>query len=242
MATFDPWKDIHFPEADHYVVRTTGIYGNDLDLLILGAIPKEKIINPLSVLKVFRSKHSQYDWFESHDISILPWINLKGMGQLTIEKFFRLYPLCVVKPLIGQGGWGVEILSAQTFRTWKKKKGHDDSYLLQPLVKGAREYRYFFMKHREPLILERRATSGVAANFQKNGEASLLVLPEEIKQEMEKIVSLSGALYGAIDFFIDEGRPYVLELNSVPGFEQIEKISDEDLVGDFLKMIDLENE
>lgn len=236
---FDPWSDLVLPEADHYIVRTTGVYGSDLDLLILQSLPAEKIFNPLDTLKVFRSKNNQFAWFEKNNVEILPWLDLKESNAVTVEKFFRLYPFCVVKPLIGQGGWGVEILTWETFRTWKKKKGNDLSYLLQPLIREAREFRYFFIKNRESLILERRAKSGIAANFHRGGDATLSTLPEKFKRELERIVTLSGACYGAIDLFIDENRMTVLELNTVPGFEQIEKISQKDLIKDFMSMIHL---
>lgn len=237
VVLFDPWTDMLLPEADKYVVRTTGVYGTDLDLLILNTLPSEKILNPLETLKIFRTKNTQYSWFEDNDLPILPWISLQDTNLITVEKFFRLYPFCVVKPLVGQGGWGVETLTWESFRTWKKKKGNDTSYLLQPLVRDAKEFRYFFMKNRGALILERKAKSGIVANFQRGGEAVLSSLPEEFKNKLDRIVSLSGAQYGAIDLFIDEKGMNILELNTVPGFEQIEKISEQDLVEDFIKMI-----
>lgn len=237
VTLFDPWSDFNFPSADMYLVRSTGIYGNDLDLMFMKSLPPEKIFNPLPVLHRFRTKSSQYEWFEEKDIPSLPWIHVKGTDLITIEKFFRLYPELIVKPLRGQGGWGIEALTWEMFKKWKKKKGSDEDYLLQPFIKNAVEYRYFFLKSSEPVVLERKSRSGIAANFQRQGEAKLTALPQEFQKIIDDLIEKSGAVYGAIDMLVQEGRPYVLELNAVPGIEQAEKVSGRNLIKDILKVI-----
>lgn len=226
VACFNPWQDFILPEAPVYLSRCTGVYGNDLDLMFLKTLPAGKIINPLGTLQRFRSKSSQYTWMEERNLPCLPWIPLPGMDLIQVERFFRLYPRSVVKPLIGQGGWGVEELNWERFRSWwKKRKGNDEQYLLQPLVQDARELRYFFIKDNFSLVLERKALSGISANFQKQGSAEVSTLPAEFQTTIETLIKESGAIYGAIDLFIEDGRLQILELNSVPGIEQLEKVS-----------------
>lgn len=235
VQLFNPWSDILLPEADHYVVRTTGVYGSDLDLMIAQALPQEKLINPLASLKRFRSKPAQYAWFEELDFPTLHWLPLKGMDLITIEKFFRLYPQVIVKPLIGQGGWGIESLTWATFKSWwKKKKGRDEDYLIQPYIQGARELRYFFIQGGFSAILERSARSGIAANFRAQGMATQATLPPAFQETIDRIIEKSGALYGAIDLFIDDGRLIILELNTVPGIEQLEQITGINIINKLL--------
>lgn len=234
LPVFDPWSDYDFPEAEKYIVRTTGIYRNDLDLMMLKGQSPEKVVNSYNVLNRFRTKSSQYYWFEDHHFSSLPWIPLKGTDLVTIEKFFRLYPELVVKPLAGQGGWGIEVLTWDKFKSWKKKKGADEDYLLQPFIKDATELRYFFLKGHEPIVLERTAKTGIAANFQREGSATVTTLPSEHKKAVEEIIQKSGAHYGAMDLLIKDGVLYVLELNSVPGIEQLEKVSGKNVIQMFL--------
>jgi glutathione synthase/RimK-type ligase-like ATP-grasp enzyme len=226
VELFNPWTDMTLPVADHYVMRTTGVYRSDLDLMIAQALPQERIINSLVALKRFRSKSSQYTWFEELDFPVLHWLALKGTDLITIEKFFRLYPSVVVKPLVGQGGWGIEVLTWKTFKTWwKKRKGRDEDYLIQPFIKGARELRYFFIKDTFSVTLERKFRSGVAANFKLQGTAFTTELPEEFKELVNRVVDSSRALYGAIDLLIDDGHLIILELNTVPGIEQLEQVT-----------------
>jgi glutathione synthase/RimK-type ligase-like ATP-grasp enzyme len=227
---FNPWMDAHLPEARKYLVRTTGVYQSDLDLMLLSTLKPDKIINPLPALRLFRSKPSQFNWFEEQDIPCLPWISLKGQDLLVVEKFFRLYPQAVVKPSVGQGGWGVELLSWEKFRSWKKKKGADQDYLLQPYIQGARELRYFFIKDQFSCLLERSPQRELAANFKNHGQAKLSTAPESIIQKLKGLVESSGALYGAIDFFLQADELLVLELNVCPGIEQLEMVSGENII------------
>lgn len=236
LTFFNPWSDYTIPESDLYFARTTGVYHNDLDLLMMGTLPHEKVINPVPALKRFRSKSTQYYWFEDQDIPALPWLSLQGEDPIQVEKFFRLYPEVVVKPIIGQGGWGVEAFNWEGFSRWwkKKKREQDESYLIQPLIRGASEFRVFFCKNLEPIVLKRKAQSGIAANFQKEGSAEICELPEDTKEIVSKLISKSGAFYGAIDLFMTDHGPYILELNTVPGIEQLEKITGKNMIKEIL--------
>jgi glutathione synthase/RimK-type ligase-like ATP-grasp enzyme len=232
---FDPWTDGELPAADKYLVRTTGVYHSDLDLLILQALPPEKIINPLGALKRFRSKGSQYRWMEEEDFPCLPWISLKGPDSLAPEKFIMLYPEVVVKPEIGQGGWGVEVLTRAGLKSRMKK--HDKDYLLQPLIKSAREYRYFFINGEKPLVLERQAKSSLSANFKQQGKAVVSTFPTEYQSVVDKFIAASDAHYGAIDILIDQGQLYILELNIVPGVEQLEQVTGVNVVAALVRSL-----
>lgn len=221
LTLFDPWSDFILPEASLYLVRTTGVYKSDLDLLMLKGL--DPVVNSYKSLVTFRSKKTQYLWLEENNFSCLPFVSLKDTDPLVPEKFTVLYPEVVVKPDVGQGGWGIEVLKRDTLKSWMKK--HDQNYLLQPYIKGARELRYFFLKGHDPIVLERKAKSGMSANFKQGGEAKLSKIPDEFGPELQRLVDLSGAHYGAIDLFIHDGRLLILELNTVPGIEQLEVVS-----------------
>ena len=232
VELFDPWSDYLLPEANFYLVRTTGIYRNDLDLMFIKSLPTNKVVNPYDALKRFRAKPAQFDWFDEKDIPSLPWMSIKGGDLINIERFFRLYPKVVVKPHVGQGGWGIEALTWEEFKSWwKKKKGVDEDYLIQPLVRDARELRYFFIQGQRPIVFERTAKSGIVANFQREGAATVVDFPTEHQAGIDQLVTSSGAHYGAIDLFIhDDGRLSILELNTVPGIQQLEKVSGQNVM------------
>lgn len=227
VALFDPWSDFMLPEADIYLARTSGVYKNDLDLMMLSSLPENKVINSVKSLKRFRSKSSQYTWYDEENHPCLPWMSLKNADPLNVEKFFRLYPEVLVKPDLGQGGWGIEVFRFEAFSGWwkKKKKEGDLDYLIQPYKKGATEYRYFFIKGADPIVLERKAKSGVSANFKQEGEATLTSFPIEHQAQLDRVIYHAGVDYGALDILVDEYGMQILELNTVPGVEQLEKVS-----------------
>jgi glutathione synthase/RimK-type ligase-like ATP-grasp enzyme len=237
VVLFDPWSDIEFPTAETYLCRTTGVYKSDLDLMMMKSL--SNLVNPFEALKRFRSKSSQFYFMEEHDLPVLPWISLKEVDELTAEKFTVLYPEVVVKPDVGQGGWGLEVLRRDTLKSWMKK--HDRDYLMQPFIKGAVELRYFFIKGEEPVVLKRLSKTGIAANFKKAGAAEVSELPPEFAADIEKLISKSGAHYGAIDLLIDQDRLFILELNVAPGIEQLEAVSGKNMIKVLLSSLNISN-
>lgn len=234
---FDPWSDLELPVADVYLSRTTGVYQSDLDLLILKSLPQDKVINSVNSMTLFRSKSSQYYKYEENFISCLPWLPLKGMDPVMAEKFSVLYPEVLVKPDKGQGGWGIEVLKRDSLKAWlkKQKRKGDDDYVLQPFIKHAKEFRYFFIKGQSPIVLARESRSGATANFKQSGFAEVSEIPEEHKAEIEKLVNLSGAHYGAIDLLVKDNLMWVLELNIAPGIEQLEKVTGQNIIQSLVK-------
>ncbi len=238
VALFNPWADFELPEANCYLARTTGVYKSDLDLSLMKGIDQNKLINPLAALVRFRSKSSQYQWFDDQDIPALPWLPLQNADLIQVERFFRLYPFLVVKPLVGQGGWGVEVLTWESFGAWwKKRRGKDESYLLQPYIRETLEFRCFFIEGEAPLFLERSARTGVAANFKAQGSAKVSRFPQEYKEWLGQIISKSGLKYGAIDLFMKSTGPVVLEINAAPGIEQLELLTGKNVIQPLLQMI-----
>ena len=134
----------------------------------------------------------------------------------------------LVKPNRGQGGWGVEVLNAQSLTQWWKKGDHD--YVAQPYRDDLREGRLFFIGPDFRRTLEReRGPGSVAANFKQEGLARPLTLTESYRDHLESLIHHSDALYGAIDFLFDDSRLYTLELNVVPGIEQLEMTTKENI-------------
>ena len=235
LLFFNPWQDFQVPEAQKYLIRTTGVYGSDLDLHILATLPAQQLINPLPSLKIFRSKLTQYEWMEERNFKVPEWINLNGVDVLNVEKFFRLFPSGLVKPHIGQGGWGIEGMNWENFKTWwKKKRGVDESFILQKFIPSALELRCFFIKGLPHIVLERRSKSNIAANFKQQGLAKLATLPYGLESIVAKLIFESGLDYGAIDLLIEGDQVYFLDINSVPGIEQLEQVSGQNIIRNLL--------
>ncbi len=226
LVIYNPRVDESLPEAKAVLVRTSGTFQDDHDLLELTKQRQTNIFNPIETLKIFRSKASQYEFFEQNKFSHLPWKKISDPLKLP-EWTERV----VVKPNRGQGGWGVRVLEKDDLYDWwlKQKNLGDLDYLLQPFMLEHQEFRVFFCGPTR-ITLKRKNASSVAANFNSGGDAERSSLPAMFLPEIERLIKLSGAIYGAIDLFIKDQQLIILELNTVPGIEQLEKVSGANII------------
>jgi glutathione synthase/RimK-type ligase-like ATP-grasp enzyme len=240
----DPRNLAELPVADFYFVRTTGIYRNDRDLELLEKLsPGSTIINPLASLKIFRDKPTQYSWLQKNSFSVVPWLKLRGKAWEEVRDCFETFHCeeVVVKPLAGQGGWGVKKLDERELQSWwqERRDREDEDYLAQPFVKKA-EYRVFFLPSGKRWVL-RRIGDELAANFAQGGKAEEASLPFHAKAEVERLIESSGTLYGAIDLFVDPDSVFFLELNTAPGMEQLEQVTRGNIMLELLKAFKIKN-
>lgn len=226
IVLFNPWKDQNPQGFDRILFRSSGIYHSDADLDFVrkASVP---VLNPLESLLRFRSKSSQYQWFKEQSHPHIPWQWLKDFTGGT--GWF------LVKPDLGQGGWGIQVLTSSQMLSFKEQqmvKG-DLSWLVQPYVE-ATEYRVFFMGE-DRFTLKRSAGEGkVASNFSQEGLAELVTMPAHMVSMVERLIKESGAYYGAIDLLDPDEGPVVLEVNMVPGIEQLEQLTHLNIISRFM--------
>lgn len=221
---FNPWIDPIPASCDKILFRSSGIYQSDDDLNFVRTT-KAEVMNPLRCLEIFRSKSSQYEFYNSQLHPSLPWWYLADWTDESSDGEF------LVKPDKGQGGWGIEVLRAGELIKWKQfqvAKG-DLSWVVQPYLR-TQEYRVFFVGE-ERICLKRFPKAGErVSNFAQEGEARLVALPIEIKSVVEPLIKDSGAYYGAIDLLDSVNGPIILELNVTPGIEQVEALGQRNLI------------
>lgn len=213
LLRWDPWGEAPLPEARFYLLRTTGVYGDDRDLERLSGTSKN-VINPVFTHELLRNKHQQFLRLERRGFHLIPWRLLDERGDFLPEKI-------LIKPVRGQGGWGIRTMGQEEFRNWEKET-RDRSWIVQPYLENVRELRLFFCGPEE-ILLERTGT--VAANFRQGGQARQIPVPEALSELGEEVRELTGALYGAIDLFETGAGYLLLEVNPVPGIEQLERVS-----------------
>lgn len=223
---WNPWEENLPPVAASYLVRTTGVYGDDRDLDSLRA-SQEIIINPVSTHELLRDKTVQFRFLEKKGFHVIPWKTLDERSDFLPEKI-------LIKPVRGQGGWGIRVMEPWSFLEWETQTG-DRSWIIQPYLENVKEFRLFFCGNEE-ILLER--SGGIAANFTQGGEARLVPIPQSLSELGEEVRMITGAQYGAIDFFeIPTGEHLILEINPVPGIEQLEKVTGQNIVRKILSLL-----
>ena len=214
VVFWNPWENEQLPDAAAYLVRTTGVYGDDRDLVLLRNCIKT-VINPVSAHELLRDKAWQFRFLERKGFHVIPWKVLDERGDFLPEKI-------LIKPVRGQGGWGIRVMSPSEFLAWEKITT-DRSWIIQPFMENVKELRLFFCGDEE-FLLER--TGEVTANFTQGGSAKLVSIPPALSELGDEIRMLTNLSYGAIDLFeTPEGQHLILEINPVPGIEQLEKIT-----------------
>jgi len=230
----DPWdkdwgEELFYGDPS-FLVRSTGVYGDNRDLELIDTLMKQgyqKFFNSLECLKVCRRKSTQFKFFHEIGIPCLPWFHLDQINSMELLGFFsknsdRPY---LIKPDRGQGGIGIEVVSERQIIN-RKADQLDLDFIVQPYINGAEEFRVFFIKNNEPITLRREKTPhAIAANFRQNGSAEWTRTPEFISEILQKLLIHLPMHYGALDILKIKNQYWVLEVNSAPGIEQLEMIT-----------------
>lgn len=217
-----------------YFHRTTGIRYDDFDLLLSEDYQDRgyKITNPLSAINSFRNKEKQTLFFSKNNISHLPTISYRG--ELTEKHWEEVFQLSVdekyvLKMARGNQGIGVNLVNGkqslksllETFHALK-----DQKFIIQPFIEHIKEWRFFVIKNDIVASVERTIS---AEDFRGNSKRNFGVVtnqfPPSIGEEILRAAKLSGLDYCGIDVIVNDSNFYILEINCVPGFEQIEKLS-----------------
>ena len=217
-----------------YFHRTTGVRFDEFDLVVskfhqdLGC----KITNNLNSLELFRNKDRQSLFFTEHNLPNIETIIYRGELK---EKYWEIISKLstnqkyIIKMIRGNQGVGVNLINGlqslksvlETFHALK-----DQKFIIQPFIEHKKEWRVFVLKNEILGIIERKIQR---EDFRGNSKYSLgkviMKIPLEIQTELLRGVRLSGLDYCGVDIIEDGHNFYFLEFNPVPGFEQIEKLS-----------------
>jgi glutathione synthase/RimK-type ligase-like ATP-grasp enzyme len=213
----DPWIDMLIP-ADVLLVRTFGSYRSDMDLDYIRRWQFGKVVNPLSALEVTRSKLTQGRVLKALGATILPTHHLDEVTESIEGGRF------ILKPQFGQGGRLIRVLTREELMAFDET---DRDFVVQPYVAVKDEFRCFFIGYKT-FTLKRRG--GLAANFAAGGEAQLVAPIQELEDIVDRYRLQFGQVYGALDV-LKIGDAYVpLEMNAVPGIEQLEAVTGQNIM------------
>jgi len=160
-------------------------------------------------------------------------------GESTIDFAFETvggeFPV-IVKMLSGSKGVGVFFAES-----WKSLKGFlqmiwkindEEELLMQQYIETDHDFRVHVLGDEVIAAMKRYVVPGdFRANFSLGGKVEETTLTNE---EIEMCIMASKAVratWSGVDFVKDkDGNPYILEINSSPGTEGIEKATNEDIV------------
>lgn len=148
----------------------------------------------------------------------------------------------VLKVLQGTQGLGVMLVHTpislgsvlDTLRTLDQ-----DVIIQQFIVEGAgRDYRVFVVGNEVIASMMRTAPQGeFRSNIHRGGEANVVEIPDEFKKAAIKAARVLGLEVAGVDLMESVQGPMIIEVNSSPGFEGIEKATGINVAGAIVKHI-----
>jgi len=151
----------------------------------------------------------------------------------------------IVKLLEGTQGKGVVLAETKKaaeslINAFKSLKAN---ILVQEFIKEAKgeDIRCFVVNGRVIASMKRTASPGeFRANIHMGGTASLVKITPEEKRVALLATKTMGLKVAGVDIIRVKNGPLLLEVNSSPGLEGIEGVSDKDIAGEMVKAIEKE--
>ena len=218
-----------------YFHRTTGIRYDDFDLSVSSFHQNNlnlKITNPLRSLEEFRNKDRQAIFFNHNHINCIPSLCYRGeLSESVWEQIQKISPdqKYILKMVRGNQGIGVNLVNGATslkslLETFNALK--DQKFIIQPYVLHKKEWRIFVIKNEIVAIIERTLNKNDFRGNSKRSSGKLLKkINPQIQNEVLRSIRLSGLDYCGVDIIANGEDFQFLEMNPVPGFEQIEELS-----------------
>lgn len=231
------------PVSGLYFHRISGTRYDDFDLTVARHFEDigHKITNPLLSLTDHRSKDLQSLFFKRHHLPAVPSVLYRGvLNEKYWEEISRLSRSghFILKMARGNQGTGVNLISGvlslksilETFHALK-----DQRFLIQPFIEHKKEWRVFVIKGDIYGVIERSISS---TDFRGNSKRSNGKFLKRISPELKELVlrahELSGLDYCGIDLMDTKQGPMFLEINAVPGFEQMEELSGKNIAKELI--------
>lgn len=248
VITINPYESLITADADPvqglYLHRTTGTNYDDFDLLVskyhqdLGM----KVSNPLEGLNLCRSKDSQALFFKKNNIPAIKTLMYRGKltdkikSELSVLSRDQRY---ILKMNRGNQGIGVNYIESkkslhsflETFNAM-----NDQKFIIQPYISHKVEWRLFIIKNViQACIQKNLAEDDFRGNSKRSTGKLLKKVPNELKVVALDAFSKSGLDYAGIDILLSEkGEMLVLEINPIPGFEQAEELSGQNIARELI--------
>lgn len=224
-----------FPNYDVIITRPSIL--NNVDLHISLILQMEMVGIPLfnkySAIMNAKNKVKTMQILDGYGIPIPRTVVIRRQDDLVqTAKLVGGFPLIVKQP-VGSFGSGVTIIESmralKSFLLWDQPM-----YLLQQYVKYSKgkDVRVFVVNGRVVGSMMRSAKRG---EFRSNIELGGVGEPVEITQEESSIalrsVQALDLNYGGVDVMRGKDGPVVLEVNSNPGFKELEKSTGVSIAG-----------
>ena len=144
-----------------------------------------------------------------------------------------------------QGTQGIGVVLAETKSAAKSViesfLGLKASVLVQQFIKeaGGADIRCFVVGEKVVAAMKRQGAEGeFRSNIHRGGSASLVTISAEERKTALRAANTMGLNVCGVDILRSENGPVVMEVNSSPGLEGIEKATEKDIAGTIIQFME----
>jgi ribosomal protein S6--L-glutamate ligase/tetrahydromethanopterin:alpha-L-glutamate ligase len=137
----------------------------------------------------------------------------------------------VVKPLFGSLGMGITRVSSEdiAYRVFRALEMTKSVYYLQEFIQHGGEDIRVFIIGGEVVASMRRVSENWKTNISIGGKAQPYEPNEEINEISLKAAQKLGLEYTGVDVMVSGNNVYIIELNSTPGWEGLQSVTETDI-------------
>jgi ribosomal protein S6--L-glutamate ligase len=192
------------------------------------------VVNMAYAIARSRDKLRSLQFLSRHDIDIPKTVMARGPGHLKTALETVGGPPVVLKLI--QGSQGIGVMLAETVEALESilhtlwHLGHN--ILIQEFIgeSRGRDIRAFVVGDRVVAAMKRTARVGdFRSNIHRGGSGKLVRLPRAYERAALESVRIMGLHVAGVDMLESKAGPKVIEINSSPGFEGLEKATGVDV-------------
>lgn len=134
----------------------------------------------------------------------------------------------IVKPLFGSLGLGMTRVSSRevAYRVFRALEMTNSVYYVQEFISHPGEDLRIFIVGGSAIASMRRVAKGWKTNISGGGKPESYTPSDEIIETSIRASSILGLTYTGVDIIVSEtGEPYVIELNSTPGWRGLQTVN-----------------
>jgi RimK family alpha-L-glutamate ligase len=192
------------------------------------------VINPADAIEVAVDKFYTSAILEEAGICTPRTVVTERFDEAT-RAFEELGGDVVVKPLFGSLGMGMTRLSDPdtAYRVFRALEMTQGVYYLQEFIPHANEDIRAFVVGGEVVASMLRRGEDWKTNISAGGSAEPYEVEEELAELSVRATETIGLEYSGVDLLRskEDGRVYVIELNSTPGWQGLQTVTDENIAG-----------
>ncbi|MHA1636914.1 MAG: ATP-grasp domain-containing protein [Candidatus Thorarchaeota archaeon] len=259
-----PWKVARHGSQKKHVISIHGIDLSELEMLfvldlgandigtffnrvgLISALAEMgvKIINPVQSILQMRNKAETMRKLISANLPVPETLITESIEDAV--HFVKSHVPCVLKPITGFGGHGVQLIEDQfdldniyDYLKFYSQMFGKGAYILQEYIRNPGfDIRALVLKDEILATMQRVGVEGIVTNIHSGG------IPRKNDVDVDELAikaarSVKGQFVG-VDIILDEeNNPFVLEVNATPGWMGIQNVTDFDITQRIAEKISL---